>query len=133
MKRTTTLLIFSCLMILTLNAQSKKEKYIDILERVAIAYFDADLNTISELFHRDYKYYEFGTYGMGYDDLINRIKEKKGIGGKVEIHEWVVEGNKVACTWTAYTTDAVFKGMKLYVMKDDKILEEWAYYKVVNE
>jgi len=133
MKRTTTLLIFSLIMIITLNAQAKKDKYIDILERASVAYIDADLNSISELFHKDYKYYMFGTYEMGYDDLINRIKAKKGGGEKVVFHDWVVEGDKVACTWTAHFKDAVFKGMKLYVMKDDKIIEEWAYYKMVDE
>ncbi len=121
-------------MLLTLNAQSKREKYIDIVNRYATAYMDADLKTISEIVHEDYKYYFFGTYEMGYDDLLNRIKEKKGEGGKkVEAHDWVVEGDKVASTWTAYFTDATFKGMKLYIIKDDKILEEWAYYKMVTD
>ena len=111
MKKSSCILILSCFMLLTLNAQSKREKYIDLVNRFADAYMDADLKTISEIVHKDYKYYFFGTYEMGYDDLINRIKEKKAEGGhRVDAHEWVVEGDKVASNWTAYFTDAVFKG-----------------------
>lgn len=133
MQKTAALLIFSCFVILTLNAQSEKEKYVDIVKRAATAYMEADLNAIKELYHKEYKSYMFGTYEMGYDGLINRIKEKKGSADKIEFHEIVVEGNKVAHTWTFYTKDAVFKGMKLQYIKDDKIIEEWAYYKMVNE
>lgn len=134
MKKPSIILILSCFMLLTLNAQTKREKYIDIINRYATAYNDADLKAISEIVHKDYKCYFFGNYDMNYDDLLNRIKEKKGEGEKrVDHHKWVVEGDKVASTWTAYFDDVVFKGMKLYIIKDDKILEEWAYYKMVTE
>ena len=134
MKRTTTLLIFSCLLILTLNAQTEREKYIDIVKRAIDAYLEADFDVVQQVFHKDYKHYMFGIYDMGYDDLINRIKEKSGTDERrTEFHEWVVEGNKVACTWTVYYKGSVFKGMEIYIMKDDKILEEWEHYKMVDE
>ncbi len=64
--------------------------------------------------------------------LINIIKEKEGPGDKhIDPHEWVVEDDKVTSTWTAYFSDATFKGITLYIIKDDKILEEWSYYKMV--
>jgi predicted ester cyclase len=124
------ILFFVCMMpAFAAIAQSQQEKNKAIIERFAIAYKDCDLNTIAEIVSKEVQCFYTGGFRFDYDGLINKMKEKQGTTEKIDIEEMVAEGNKVATKWTAHFTNAVYKGMHLYVIEDGKIIEWWDYYR----
>ena len=131
MKRILILAIFCSMTAYSAMAQSQSEKKIAIVERYWKAYIETDLNTIAETVDKDYKCYIFNKFECGYDGLVNMIKEKKGSGESMDTYEWIVEGNKVAHTWTAEFR-GTYEGMSYYFIKNGKIIEEWSCYKRVE-
>ena len=126
----TVILFFVCMALASAAiAQSQQEENKAIIERFRIAYIDGDLNTVAEIVSKEVQFFFFGEYSYGYDGLINKMKEKQGTTDKLDIDEMVAEGNKVAITWTAHFTNAVYKGMTLAVLEDGKVVEYWEYYR----
>jgi len=114
-------------------AQSQKEEYKSIVKRVLNAQINCDLNEVAKVVDKNVKGYLFGEPWFDYDGMITMFKEGKGTGEKVDIEDWVVEGNKVVAKWTAHFTTGVFKGLILVVIEDDKVIEWWAYWKKMGE
>ncbi len=110
-------------------AQSHQEKNKAIVERLMLAQINGDINEVANVVDKNVKMFLFGEPWLDYDGLINMFKEKESTGEKVDFEECVVEGNKVVVKWTAYFKTGVYKGMVLAKIKDDKIIEWYAYFK----
>ena len=133
MKRTVILFFMCMILAAAAMAQSQKEQYKSLVERLLNAQINCDLNEVANVLDKNVKGYLFGEPWFDYDEVITLIKEWKGTGIKIEFEEWVIEGNKVVAKWTAHFTTGVYKGLTLAVIEDDKIIEWWAYLKKMGE